>query len=61
MRCPCGSARSRRDILWSGAVIYEGNGDGAADFELNVSESGEYTVEVEGHQAAGKISVKVLD
>lgn len=44
-----------------GAVIYEGNGDGAADFELNVSESGEYTVEVEGHQAAGKISVKVLD
>ena len=44
-----------------GAVLYEGNGDGAADFELNVSESGEYTIEVEGHQAAGKISVKVLD
>lgn len=42
-----------------GTSLYEGNGDGASDFELNVSESGEYTVEVEGRQAVGKISVKV--
>lgn len=48
-------------ITSDGASLYEGNGDGAADFELNVTESGEYTVEVEGRHAAGKISVKISD
>lgn len=40
-----------------GTLIYTGNGEEATDFTVNVSESGEYSVSVEAHNAKGKIYI----
>ncbi len=42
----------------SGTPIYTGNGRGVADFTLNISESGTYTVLVQARQAKGQISLQ---
>lgn len=42
----------------NGTLIYIGNGEEATDFTVNISESGEYSVHVEAHNARGKISIQ---
>ena len=41
-----------------GTIIYAGNGEEATDFTVNISESGEYSLHVEAHNARGKISIQ---
>ena len=41
-----------------GTIIYTGNGEEATDFTVNISESGEYSLHVEAHNARGKISIQ---
>lgn len=36
--------------------IYEGNGDVATDFSVDISEDGIYTVSVTGHNAKGQVT-----
>ena len=42
----------------NGTVMYAGNGKGAEDFTLNISESGVYTVMVEARRAKGTIHIQ---
>ena len=41
-----------------GTLVYTGNGEEVADFTVNISESGEYSLHVEAHNARGKISIQ---
>ena len=41
-----------------GTLVYTGNGEEVADFTVNISVSGEYSVCVEAHSARGKISIQ---
>ena len=43
---------------FDGTLIYKGNGEEKIDFTVNISESGEYSVFVEAHNARGKISIQ---
>lgn len=41
-----------------GAGIYQGRGKGATSFTINISESGAYTIAVEGRRARGMIHIQ---
>ena len=40
-----------------GTIIYAGNGEKPAEFEIDLSKTGEYTVAVEARHAEGKINI----
>ena len=42
-----------------GTVIYAGNGKETSEFEINVSETGAYTVTAEARHAKGRIHIQV--
>ena len=47
------------DILSpDGVSIYSGNGKGASDFTVNITESGAYTIAVEAQRAKGMLHIR---
>ena len=42
-------------------VLYAGNGEGVAEFTLNLSESGAYSIYVEARRAKGTVSIQQAD
>lgn len=44
-----------------GTLVYTGNGEEVADFTVNISVSGAYTVRVEAHNAKGRIHLRLYD
>lgn len=43
-----------------GTILYSGNGKGAADFTVNISEGGVYAVAVKAHGAKGIIHIQTI-
>ena len=44
-----------------GTILYAGNGEEATEFEINLSQTGAYTVTVEARHAKGSIHIQVRD
>lgn len=44
-----------------GTMIYVGNGEKITEFEINISENGVYTINVEAQHAVGSIHIQVRD
>ena len=44
-----------------GTLLYAGNGKETTEFEINLSETGAYTVSVEARHAKGKISIRLKE
>lgn len=44
-----------------GTIIYAGNGEEITEFEINIPETGAYTVTVEARHAVGNIHIQVRD
>ena len=44
-----------------GTMIYAGNGEETTEFEINLSQTGAYTVTVEARHAKGSIHIQVRD
>ena len=44
-----------------GTMIYAGNGEEVAEFEINIQETGSYTVTVEARHAEGRIHVRLKE
>ena len=45
----------------SGDVIYDGNGKSTTSFEINVTQSGVYSISVEAKRAQGRIHIKIKE
>ena len=43
-----------------GTILYSGNGKGATDFTVNISEGGVYAVAVKAHGAKGMIHIQAI-
>lgn len=43
----------------AGTIIYAGNGEEAAEFEINIWGNGAYTITVEAQRAEGNIHIRV--
>ena len=41
-----------------GTILYAGNGEEVSEFEINLSQTGAYTVTVEARHAEGKIYIR---
>ena len=52
------SGSVRLTIACGNSVLYAGNGTAASDFTLNVPNDGNYTVTLDAHHAAGKVSIR---
>ena len=44
-----------------GTILYAGNGEETTEFEINLSQTGAYTVTVEARHAEGGIHMQVRD
>ena len=44
-----------------GTILYAGNGEETTEFEINLSQTGAYTVTVEARHAKGSIHIQVRD
>jgi hypothetical protein len=44
-----------------GTTVYRGNGKETADFTVNISESGVYTIVVEAHHARGTVHIQLKE
>ena len=44
-----------------GTIIYAGNGEETTEFDINLSETGAYTVTVEARHAKGKINIRLKE
>ena len=44
-----------------GTILYAGNGEETTDFEINIPETGAYTVAVEARHAKGKINIRLKE
>lgn len=44
-----------------GTILYAGNGEDVTEFEINLSQTGAYTVTVEARHAKGSIHIQVKD
>ena len=44
-----------------GTILYAGNGEEVTEFEINLSQTGAYTVTVEARHAKGSIHIQVRD
>ena len=44
-----------------GTALYEGNGRETTDFEINIPESGTYSINVKAHHAKGILNIKLKE
>ena len=44
-----------------GTILYAGNGEETTEFEINLSETGAYTITVEAQHAKGRISIHLKE
>ena len=44
-----------------GTILYAGNGEETTEFEINLSQTGAYTVTVEARHAEGKINIRLKE
>ena len=44
-----------------GTILYAGNGEEVTEFEINLSQTGAYTVTVEARHAEGKINIRLKE
>ena len=44
-----------------GTILYTGNGEEVTEFEINLSQTGAYTVTVEARHAKGKINIRLKE
>ena len=44
-----------------GTILYAGNGEEVTEFEINISQTGAYTVTVEARHAEGKINIHLVE
>lgn len=44
-----------------GTILYTGNGEEVTEFEINLSQTGAYTVTVEAQHAEGKINIRLKE
>ena len=52
------SGSVRLTIACGNSVLYAGNGTAASDFTLSIPSDGKYTITLDAHHAAGKVSIR---